>query len=362
MTHKPGGRIVVAVAAAFVLLPLLGLGARSTHEIQGSRSIAVTLGPASGTISQADFDQAAVILRTRLHRLGDQGSVTHREGSQTIVVRLDAGFVTMARRQAKLISERGQLALYDLTPSLLAPSIDASQNAVPDTSLFDLLSHVETGQPGKPSAYYLFNTRSKRLLAGPTDTPTQLLSGHRGKTPTGARVLTTPPKTVVVSCSSAFALACPGLTMKPTSRVTYYYLFKQGSYPGDPENPYPQLTGADLDASATRAATDPTIGAPIVTIQFTDTGDKLFHQITRDEAQRGESLGIQQSFAIVLDNRAYSFPTIDYTHYPDGIDVTRTGAEITGLTSTTEAKKIASVLQSGALPTQFTVISAIASG
>src|SRR6201999_2347646 len=57
--------------------------------------------------------------------------------------------------------------LYDLTPSLLGPSIDASQSAVPRTSLFDLLTLVQSGQKGTPSAYYLFNSRARTVVAGP---------------------------------------------------------------------------------------------------------------------------------------------------------------------------------------------------
>ena len=53
-------------------------------------------------------------------------------------------------------------------------------------------------------------------------------------------------------------------------------------------------------------------------MRFTGIGNTLFHDITRDEAQRGQALGVQQSFAIVLDNQIYSFPTIDYTQSPTG--------------------------------------------
>ena len=49
-----------------------------------------------------------------------------------------------------------------------------------------------------------------------------------------------------------------------------------------------------------------------------------------------------QSFAVVLDNQIYSFPTIDYKQYGDGIDPTGTGAEITGISSvsSTQPRKI----------------------
>ena len=51
---------------------------------------------------------------------------------------------------AQVIGQTAQLELYDLTPSLYGPSIDASQNPVPHAILFDLLTLVQNGQKGKP--------------------------------------------------------------------------------------------------------------------------------------------------------------------------------------------------------------------
>ena len=116
------------------------------------------------------------------------------------------------------------------------------------------------------------------------------------------------------------------------------------------------MTGKDLKLSGTQADFDPTSGQPIVTMQFTHAGNKAFHDITRDEARRGQELGVNQSFAIVLDNQIYSFPTIDYKQYADGIDPTNGGAQITGLASTGEAKRLALVLQTGALPVKFVTV------
>src|SRR5579871_1518713 len=116
------------------------------------------------------------------------------------------------------------------------------------------------------------------------------------------------------------------------------------------------MTGKDLELSGTQASNDPTTGEPVVTMQFTHTGNGLFHNITRDEAQRGQQLGQLQSFAVVLDDKLYSFPTIDYTKYGDGIDPTGTGAEISGLASNSEAKQLASILQTGALPVKFKTV------
>ncbi len=63
-----------------------------------------------------------------------------------------------------------------------------------------------------------------------------------------------------------------------------------------------------------------------------------------------------ESFAIVLDDQLYSFPTIDYKQYGDGIDPTGGGAQITGIASQKEAQNLALVLQTGALPVKFVTV------
>ena len=100
-------------------------------------------------------------------------------------------------------------------------------------------------------------------------------------------------------------------------------------------------------------------------MQFTGKGKKVFHEITRREAQRG-SLACQgassqqdiqrcaQHFAIVLDRQIESVPYIDFKQNPDGIPGDN-GAQIDlGGGSLGDAKKLALVLQTGALPVTFT--------
>ncbi|HVN60042.1 MAG TPA: protein translocase subunit SecF, partial [Gaiellaceae bacterium] len=120
------------------------------------------------------------------------------------------------------------------------------------------------------------------------------------------------------------------------------------------------MTGSDLKLSGTQADFDPTTGQPIVLMQFTGKGGKLFHKITRIEAQRGRlrssliGQDVPQHFAIVLDGQIQSYPQIDFRQYPDGI--AGTSAQITGIGSIGEAKSIALVLQTGALPVNFVQI------
>ena len=99
-------------------------------------------------------------------------------------------------------------------------------------------------------------------------------------------------------------------------------------------------------------------------MQFTDKGADKFGEITRAEADRGELLTntigggqkITQHFAIVLDREIKSWPSIDWEEYPNGISGTN-GAQITGIGDLGEAKDLALVLQTGALPVTFTTLS-----
>ncbi len=388
--------LIILLIAALAGVAYMGVpgspGHRSIKEgldLQGGLEVILQAKPVPGqVVTPAEISNSIQIMRDRVDKLGVSEPVITSQGSNEIDIELPA--VHDPAQAAKIIGQTAQLELYDLTPALYGPSIDASQNPVPDTSLFDLLSLVQTGQKGAPSAYDLFRSRTKTFITSdPTlallksdpvaktlkpvrpRTERVLVKGSKnkktttkivepGKTtpgfPTGYEVLTVPPKTVVVSCDASVAEACPGLSTAPVPGVTYYYLFKHGAYANDSESPYPQMTGKDLELSGTQATVDATSGLPIVTMQFTGKGDSLFHEITRDEAQRGQALGVQQSFAIVLDNQIYSFPTIDYTQYADGIDPAGGGAEITGLASMGEAQNLALVLQTGALPLQFKTV------
>jgi SecD/SecF fusion protein len=116
------------------------------------------------------------------------------------------------------------------------------------------------------------------------------------------------------------------------------------------------MTGDMLNLDGTRADIDPQSGGPVVLMKFTGKGNKAFRDITAAEARRGSAVGQEQHFAIVLDDQIRSWPQIDYQQYPNGIDPTGNGAQITGLQSQQEAKDIALVLQTGALPVEFTTL------
>jgi SecD/SecF fusion protein len=351
--------IVGFLVAALVGVALLAVPGSPLHrkptlglDLQGGLEVTLQATPPKGqTLSSSDLDRSVTIMRNRVDKLGVAEPEIRKQGSNQIVIELPG--IKDPEAAARIIGKTAQLELYDLTPSLLPPSISASHFPVATKSVYDLLIGQQAlVKDGTSDAWYLFNAK-KKLVAGPTETRAQALKRFHGKVPKGFKLLGVPPKAVVVSCGVGEA-GCPGVNAQNPKR-NYYYLFRY-----DPSKGFPAMTGADLKLSGTRQDFDPQTGLPIVLMQFTGEGARKFSEITAREAQQGKFLTntigngqkITEQFAIVLDREIKSWPQIDWEQYPNGISGSN-GAEITGLGSIKEAKDLAIVLQTGALPVKF---------
>jgi preprotein translocase subunit SecD len=249
-------------------------------------------------VSAGGAEEAAKVLEHRLD--GVDGASARAEGSTQIVVELPK---KQAQSLLPVVTQPGQLELYDLQANLLSPSIDAQGFPVPTTS------------------------RSK-LEPVPEDA-------------------------VVLSCGVKQRY-CLGVNEAEPTR-TYYYLVRHT----------PEMTGADFDRERTRQDFDTRSNEPIVLMEFTKAGAKKFHDVTRKLAMRGrifqnrtnvdDEVAFQQ-FAIVIDNVIQSAPTIDFNENPDGIPPGN-GAQITGIGELAEVRALAAVLRGGELPVRLTVSS-----
>jgi SecD/SecF fusion protein len=358
------GLIVLALAGvALLVVPGSPAHRKATLglDLQGGLEVVLkAVPPKNLKLKPEDLDRSVSIMRSRIDKLGVSEPEIRKQGSDQIVIQL-AGVKDPAVA-AKLIGKTAVLEFYDLENDLTGPSINSLQGQpVAMGSLFDLLSDPATSAlvgKGAPSQWYLFNAK-KKLEVGPQPTKVKLLGSdvvkdQGGKVPKGWHILRVPANTVVVSCVAA---NCP--TPPPAGAPTGFYLFKHRD---DPVKPIPEMTGRELKLAGTRADFDPNTNAPIVTMQFTGKGKKVFHDITRAEAQRGSLAGGScntnpppnvQHFAIVLDRQIESAPYIDYCKNPDGIPGDN-GAQIDlGGGTIGEAKQLALVLQTGALPVKF---------
>jgi SecD/SecF fusion protein len=362
--------ITAVLAAAVVVVALFAVpGSPLQHkptlglDLQGGLEVVLKAKPPENQpnykITSSDLDRSVSIMRDRIDRLGVSEPEIRKQGSDQIVIQL-AG-VTDPEQAAKLIGKTAQLQFYDLEADIAAPSKSANGQVQPLSSLYALLAPVQSQVNDESSHWYLF--KNKRQVAGPATSKKELLKapevkkllGGQKELPKGYKVFGVPSDRIVITCAPP-ATVCPGVGT-PTSTSFYLFNFDPTGSP-----PVPEMTGKDLKLSGTRQDFDPQTNQPVVLMQFTGDGRRIFQEITAKEAQRGQQQyqvagqgsdprNFFQSFAIVLDNEIKSFPTIDFTQYPTGISGDN-GAEITGVTLD-EAKNLALVLQTGALPVQF---------
>ena len=340
---------VAGVAALAVFrTPTLGL------DLQGGLEVILQAkAPKGRQITQEDLDRSIEIMRQRIDKIGVSEPVITRQGPNQIAVEL-AG-VHDAARAAQIVGQTAQLQFYDLEGDLLAPTATGNGGISPSRQLFPLLqSQQKLAEKGTPTAWYLYSKENKRL-GGPADTK-DALQREVGTVAADDKYLAVPEGRTILTCGVGARL-CPGVG---PPNGTYYYLFKYE--PTNKEHPIPELTGSDLKGQGTRQDFGQN-NEPIVTLQFTNKGGDKFHTITRLLAQRGlqqanlagaqgsDRDNYKQSFAIVLDGEIRSYPSIDFDTLPDGI--AGGNAEITGLQSIQEAKDLALVLQTGALPVEF---------
>ena len=324
--------------------PTLGL------DLQGGLEVVLKAkAPHGQALPAGALDRSVTVMRNRIDKLGVSEPLVTKQGSNEIVIEL-AG-VHNVNDAINIIGKTAQLELYDLETSLTGPSISPANLApIPKPSIYALLASVQSLTKGtQPSEWYLFDAK-KKLFAGPRATRADLLALPKvkrlGKIPKTFKLFAVPHNTVVISCGPT-EVVCPGA---PGS-VRSYYLFKH-----DPSHDIPQLTGKALKLSGTRADVDPDTGLPEVLMQFTGDGGKEFQKVTAEEWTRGRlHSNNPQHFAIVLDREIKSFPQIDPTDSTLSSGISGGSARITGLASAKEAKDLALVLQTGALPVSFAI-------
>jgi len=345
--------LILAALAGVALLAIPGSPAHKKPtlglDLQGGLEVVLRAHPPRGQpLTAADLDRSVTVMRNRIDKLGVSEPLVTKQGKDEIVIEL-AG-VHNVNDAINIIGKTAQLELYDLETSVTGPSATASGTVQPGSSLFGLLAGVQSlTKQGQPSAWYLFNAK-KKLFAGPRPTKASLLAlpkvRHLKGIPKGFKLFAAPHNTVVISCGPGAAVCPPNVPPTTTS----WYLFKHDKAAG-----IPQLTGNDLKLSGTRADVDPDTGLPEVLMHFTGHGGKVFQKVTAAEWTRGKLKGTPQHFAIVLDNQIKSFPQIDPSDSSLAAGISGGSARITGLASAKEAKDLALVLQTGALPVSFSI-------
>jgi SecD/SecF fusion protein len=352
---------VALVGVAFVAVlrsPTLGLDLRGGLEV----TLQAKPNTPGGTVTSTEMDSAVSIMRNRVDALGVSEPEIRKEAGNRITISL-AGIKNKAQA-TKIIGSTAQLVFVDLEGSLtpgVSTSVASVGTAAPKSTLFALLTAAKNlpSKGGVPT-YYVFNKKSKRVV-GEDDTRKGAIAKAGGKLTKGETILKgpgtkpVPGQYLVAKCDES--IGCPGQTVAGAAGHYLWYMFSL------PKNPDDTLLGKEV--SSAKQDFDTTTGGPIVTMSFTGTGQREFKTITEKLAQRGKSESqlnpsnpasdYFQHFAIVLDGQIESTPLIDFTQNPNGISGD-TGAEISGIQSVGEAKRIAIVLQTGSLPIAFTTL------
>ena len=369
------GAILAALVGAALLAipgsplykkPVLGL------DLQGGLEVVLQAQPPKGhPLTSDDLDRSVSIMQDRINKLGVSEPEIRKQGKDQIVIQL-AGVHNQAQA-ANLIGQTAQLQIFDFEHDLAPASKTAQGQPLATPSLYALLKQVQNVK-GSPEGYYLFKnattttpakkkgqkptTKTTHSIKGNAPTLKSLLQPYGGKVPKGFEVLKVPAHQTVVGCPAT--TGCLGANAAAPGG-SYYYLFKY--FPNNKDGP-PELTGKDLDSGGIRADIDQN-SQWITLLAFKGRGSHAFQTITRNEYQCGKTnaqlagVGNDRSqatnyachSAIVLDGQIKSTPYIDYTDssLQDGISG---GAQIT-TGDQTQAKNLALVLQTGALPVTF---------
>jgi SecD/SecF fusion protein len=374
MTNRRSHLILVGlILAALAGVVALGIPGSPVHkkvtlglDLQGGLEVVLEAKPTKGQkLDSSALDRSVSIMRQRVDKLGVAEPEIRKQGSNQIVIEL-AGVHDPAKA-ASIIGKTAQLELYDLETSVTGPSLTAAGNPQETSSLYGLLSASQTqalAKSGKPDGYYAFG-KNKVKSVGPASTRAAALQqATQAKLKRPFTVLALPKNTVVTTCDSS-EVVCPGNLPQqgnsippPPPGKNYYYLFINNPdlKKVDDVKGVPELTGSDLKLSGTRQDFDPTTNEPVVLMQFTGSGSHKFQEVTSEEYNRGRNRnGLPQHFAIVLDREIRSFPQIDPTK-SDLAGGISGNAEISGIGSIGEAKDLALVLQTGALPVNFVQI------
>ncbi|MDQ3777311.1 MAG: protein translocase subunit SecD, partial [Actinomycetota bacterium] len=367
-TRRGNVGLLAFVLAALVGVALLAIPQSPIYQkvklgldLQGGVELVLRAIPPRGEeVTDENLDLAVEVMRNRVDALGVSEPEIRKQGADQISIQLPG--VEDPATAVRVIGTTAQLWLFDLQANILEPTAAVQGPIVvpqPSTNLFQLLKQIQPrAARGDPEAYYLVDPKAKKVIAGPEDSRERLRQSYRTRTgeavPKRWRYFGVPEKTVILTCGRGERY-CPGVNQdRPTQ--DFFYLFKFD--PQNRRNPVPEMTGKDLKLDGTRHDFSQQRGGAVVLMEFTDDGGEKFHDITRELAARGQSASNQvghdnalQAFAIVLDREIKSTPTVDWEENPDGI--AGNSAEITGLGGIDEAKELALVLRSGALPYEF---------
>jgi SecD/SecF fusion protein len=392
------GLVIASVAVIFTKKTVLGLDLKGGVELvyQGEPSAQVP------KVTPAALSQAVNIMRTRVDQLGVTEPAIQTTGGNQITVGLPD--VSDLQRAQKQVGTTAQLYFYDWErnalissgPNAGKPVASLLQAADPQAALIS--QGTQSAAPGSPNMgslalYDAVRLASKQpvapvtkneshlgpvyyLFAAPGSAACKIAAQTQHTTPTvGTRCLLAGPESslkyiqedIAASYGGKVALSQGQILTVPRGTVVLQAVDASTSKQTPISSPLAQfyvlkdnysLQGTDI--TNPQESTDQS-GQPDVAFSFTGTGQREFANVTKEIANRGFTSHppgqiYNQHFAVALDGKLITVPSIDYRQYPDGISGSG-GADITGGFTSTSAQDLAQLLQDGALPINLRLIS-----
>jgi SecD/SecF fusion protein len=406
MSDRQRHGLVLLLVAGLIAASLVVIFSQKTQlglDLKGGVQLVYQGEPTAQTptVTQDALNRAVDIMRSRVDSLGVSEPEIQTSGGNQISVGLPS--VTNTHRAEQQVGTTARLEFYDWEANALTPQgktvasqlqtqnpsatqiSQGSGSAVPGSIGAGGLPvyqgvKLAASQPAAPSKsnaragkeYWLFGapgsaacaTAAKDrgqavqagqhcVLSGPVDetttNPSTIAQDLASNLPAGVKAsqgqqLVVPQGTVVLLAAATTA----GQQLSFTSPNAEVYVLKDNValFGNDITNPQP--------------STDQT-GNPDVTFGFNGAGQNKFQSVTAAIAHRGDLVSgfgqtLNQHFAVALDNKLITVPSIDFKTYPDGI-TGGGGADITGGFTTQSASDLATQLRLGALPIKLRLIS-----
>jgi SecD/SecF fusion protein len=377
MTDRRRNLFILLLVAGLLAGSLAVIAAKQTRlglDLKGGVSLTYQAKPTRFAKVNADSIQRALdIMRERVDQLGVAEPEIQRSGSDQIDVSLPGA--KNASEAEKQVGQVAQLFFYDWEKNVIGPNGktapgDASVTGGPSAGnaaaipKYDAVLRASKvhfpPQADDTTNGQLFglNSKTHKVVCGPTDIEqggteaqarTALAQDCKNQKVTPDKVVLVPQGVVVVQAE------LPDSSKTNKAQFDQWYVLKddpalRGTDIKNPQQNFDNSTGGT--------------GAPNVTFDFTSNGRKIWQNVTRQIAQRGQESALPgvdpqqaaQHFAIVLDDALISVPFINFQENPDGIDG-RNGSEISGGFTIKSAQRLANLLKTGALPVKLELIS-----
>jgi len=353
--------VLVAVSAAgYYNAVRLGL------DLQGGLEVVLKATPTDGKQLTSDqLEKSVEVVRDRVDRLGTTEPEIRTQGSDQIVVSIPG--VQDPDQAVSVVGQTAQLRFYEWEKNVVDDKAFRSSYEALRTSQARAkrsIADAKTTSGKLARQYYVFDSND-REIAGPASTKQRAIQ-QAGEAldalpqdgrPVGADTVSIDeklpkdwtifevPQGEVLVHGPPEQIQGNGVSLQEGGKFDRvkgaYVLLKDD----------PGLTGERVKSATAEAGS----GGWATSMIFDREGGKLFGEVTERIARDGARKGTPQRFAIILDDEIKSIPQIDYKTYRRGIKGTQ--AQVSGLDDRKEAANLALVLNTGALPVRFEVVS-----